>query len=100
MGLAFVSVPQSALFVQEAPARTFGSVTAFRTTTGQLGVALSSSVLSHDKGVSAKVIEVITNSYASGLVGTMLMVALFVALLGAISLLLLVIGRQQSSPQT
>lgn len=142
MGLAFVSVPQSALFVQEAPARTFGSVTAFRTTTGQLGfalgfaasgamvngfgfaslrdrllklgaspaqipcleskvrAALSSGVLSHDKGVSAKVIEVITNSYASGLVGTMLMVALFVALLGAISLLLLVIGRQQSSPQT
>jgi len=39
-GLAFLSVPQSALFVQEAPARYFGSVTAFRTTTGQLGFAL------------------------------------------------------------
>ena len=38
--LAFVSVPQSALFVKEAPARYFGSVTAFRTTTGQLGFAL------------------------------------------------------------
>ncbi len=35
-GLAFLSVPQSALFVQEAPQRYFGSVTAFRTTTGQL----------------------------------------------------------------
>jgi MFS family permease len=29
-GLAFLSVPQSALFVQEAPQRCFGSVTAFR----------------------------------------------------------------------
>ena len=40
IGLAFISVPQSALFVQEAPPRYFGSVTAFRTTTGQLGFAL------------------------------------------------------------
>lgn len=39
-GLAFISVPQSALFVQEAPARYFGAVTAFRTTSGQLGFAL------------------------------------------------------------
>jgi hypothetical protein len=36
LGLAFVAVPQSALFVQEAPARSFGAVTAFRTTCGQL----------------------------------------------------------------
>ncbi len=39
LGLAFVAVPQSALFVQEAPERCFGAVTAFRTTTGQLGFA-------------------------------------------------------------
>jgi hypothetical protein len=117
-GLAFVSVPQSALFVQEAPARYFGAVTAFRTTTGQLGfalgfaasgamvngfgfaslrdrllklgatpaqlpelearvrAALSSGVLSHAKGAPSKEIEVITASYASGLAGTMLVVAL------------------------
>jgi MFS family permease len=40
LGLAFVAVPQSALFVQEAPPRSFGAVTAFRTTCGQLGFAL------------------------------------------------------------
>jgi hypothetical protein len=40
LGLAFVAVPQSALFVQEAPARSFGAVTAFRTTCGQLGFAM------------------------------------------------------------
>jgi MFS family permease len=138
-GLAFLSVPQSALFVQEAPQRYFGSVTAFRTTTGQLGfalgfaasgalvngfgfaslrdrllklgaspaqlpeleakvrAALNSGVLSHSQGAPSKAIEVLTASYASGLAGTMLVVALLVALLGAISLLLLVIGRQQGS---
>ena len=140
-GLAFLSVPQSALFVQEAPARYFGSVTAFRTTTGQLGfalgfaasgamvngfgfaslrdrllklgasptqlpeieakvrAALSSGVLSHPKGQPSRAIEVLTAAYASGLGVTMLVVALLVALLGVISLLLLVIGRQQGSPQ-
>ncbi len=40
LGLAFVAVPQSALFVQEAPAGSFGAVTAFRTTCGQLGFAM------------------------------------------------------------
>jgi MFS family permease len=40
LGLAFVAVPQSALFVQEAPAHSFGAVTAFRTTCGQLGFAM------------------------------------------------------------
>jgi MFS family permease len=141
-GLAFVSVPQSALFVQEAPARYFGAVTAFRTTTGQLGFALgfaasgamvngfgfaslrdrllklgaspeqlpemeakvraslSSGVLSHANAAPSQVIDVLTASYASGLAGTMLVVAVLVALLGAISLLLLVIGRQQGSPQS
>lgn len=140
-GLAFVSVPQSALFVQEAPPRYFGSVTAFRTTTGQLGFALgfavsgamvngfgfaslrdrllklgaspaqipgledkvrallSSGALSHVKGASSQVMEVIGQSYASGLAGTMIVVALLVALLGSISLLLLVIGRQQGPAQ-
>ncbi len=140
-GLAFVSVPQSALFVQEAPARYFGSVTAFRTTAGQLGFALGfaassamvngfgfvslrarllklgatpaqipelegkvlaalrSGVLSQAKEAPSKAIEVISSAYASGLAGTMLVVAMLVALLGAISLLLLVIGRQQGSPQ-
>jgi MFS family permease len=136
-GLAFLSVPQSALFVQEAPAPFFGSVTAFRTTTGQLGfalgfaasgamvngfgfaslrerllqlgatpeqipalvekvrAALSSGVLSHSTGRPSTAIAVIARSYASGLAGTMLVVAVLVALLGAISLLLLVIGNQQ-----
>ena len=61
--------------------------------------ALTSGVLSHAKGPPSKAIEVIADSYASGLAGTMLVVALLVALLGAISLLLLVIGRQQGSPQ-
>jgi hypothetical protein len=140
-GLAFVSVPQSALFVQEAPPRYFGSVTAFRTTTGQLGFALgfavsgamvngfgfaslrdrllklgaspaqipgledkvrallSSGALSHVKGAPSQVMEVIGQSYASGLAGTMIVVALLVALLGSISLLLLVIGRQQGPAQ-
>ena len=143
LGLAFLSVPQSALFVQEAPARSFGSVTAFRTTTGQLGFALgfaasgamvngfgfaslrerllrlgarpaelpaleakvrealSHGVLSQGNGNGApsKVIEVLTSSYASGLTGTMLVVALLVALLSCITLLLLVIGHQQQQRQ-
>jgi hypothetical protein len=40
IGLGLISVPQAALFVQEAPPGSLGSVTAFRTTTGQLGFAL------------------------------------------------------------
>ena len=143
-GLAFISVPQSALFVQEAPERYFGSVTAFRTTTGQLGfalgfaasgamvngfgfaslrqrllqlgaspaqipaleakvrAALSSGVLGAGHGSSgsvahSKALTVIAQAYASGLAGTMIVVALLVALLGAISLLLLVIGHQQQA---
>ena len=137
LGLAFISVPQAALFVQEAPQRYFGSVTAFRTTSGQLGfalgfaasgamvngfgfaslrerllklgaspasipeleekvrAALSSGALSHPEAHPSRAIEVIRDSYASGLGGTMLVSALLVLLLGAISLLLLVIGHQQ-----
>jgi MFS family permease len=44
LGLALIAVPQSALFVQEAPAAFFGAVTAFRTTCGQLGFALGFAV--------------------------------------------------------
>lgn len=40
IGLALTSVPQSVLFVSEAPPKYFGPVTSFRTTTGQLGYAL------------------------------------------------------------
>lgn len=136
-GLAFLTVPQSALFVQEAPPGSLGPVTAFRTTTGQFGfalgfatsgamvngfgsanlhaqvlqlgtkavwsaeldakvrAALGNGMLSHAKGLPAQAIEVMSETYASGLAGTMLVTALLVGLLGAISLLLLVIGHQQ-----
>jgi len=136
-GLALIAVPQSALFVQEAPPGSLGPVTAFRTTTGQFGfalgfaasgamvdgfgsanlhnhvlnlgsttlwsseleakvrAALGSGMLSHAKDFPAKAIEVMAETYASGLAGTLLIAALVVGLLGAISLLLLVIGHQQ-----
>ena len=136
-GLAFMAVPQTALFVQEAPAGSLGPVTAFRTTTGQFGfalgfaasaamvngfgaanlheqvlklgsttvwsseleakvrAALGSGRLSHAKGLPAQAIQLMSDTYASGLAGTMLVAALLVGLLGAISLLLLVIGHQQ-----
>jgi hypothetical protein len=82
--------------VQEAPPGSLGSVTAFRTTTGQLGfalgfAALSSGVLSHPQATPSKAIAVIADAYATGLGGTMLVVALLVALL--------VIGRQQGGAQ-
>jgi hypothetical protein len=140
MGLGLISVPQSALFVQEAPASSLGSVTAFRTTTGQLGFALgfgssgalvngfgfvslrdrllqlgsspnqsrqlesllrealSGGRLSQPGGAGANAIQVMSEAYASGLAGTMVGVALIVGLLGAISLLLLVIGHRQQHP--
>jgi len=136
-GLAFMAVPQTALFVQEAPPGSLGPVTAFRTTTGQFGfalgfaasaamvngfgaanlhaqvlklgsttvwsseleakvrAALGSGRLSHAKGLPAKALQLMSDTYASGLAGTMLVAALLVGLLGAISLLLLVIGHQQ-----
>lgn len=136
-GLALIAVPQSALFVQEAPPGSLGPVTAFRTTTGQFGfalgfaasgamvdgfgsanlheqvlklgsttvwsseleakvrAALGSGMLGHAKGLPDKTIQVMTDTYASGLAGTLLVAALVVGLLGAISLLLLVIGHQQ-----
>lgn len=137
-GLGLISVPQAALFVQEAPARSLGSVTAFRTTTGQLGFALgfgssgamvngfsfaslrdrlvkldtsptathglesqlrealSGGGLSHNaEEAPSKAIQLMTESYASGVADTMVAAALLVGLLGAISLLFLVIGHQQ-----
>ena len=138
-GLALIAVPQSALFVQEAPPGALGPVTAFRTTTGQFGfalgfaasgamvdgfgsanlheqvlklgsttvwsseleakvrTALGSGMLSHAKGLPAQAIQLMSDTYASGLAGTMLVAALLVGLLGAISLLLLVIGHQQQA---
>ena len=140
-GLAFLAVPQSALFIEEAPPRALGSVAAFRSTTGQLGfgfgfaasgamvnglgfaslhehlhqlgstavltsglaarvqAALASGMLSHAKGSPTRVIALMAETYTSGLAGTMLVAALLVGLLGAISLLLLVIGHQQQREQ-
>lgn len=135
LGLAFVAVPQSGLFVQEAPERYFGAVTAFRTTAGQLGYALgfaaSGAMVNGfgfaslrtrllEQGVSTEAIPgliaqvrtflstgvlptgspkafetVIHQAYASGLAGTLLVVATVVLLLGIISLLLLAIGLLQ-----
>lgn len=40
IGLALVSVPQSAMFVSQAPAKFIGPVTSFRTTVGQIGYAI------------------------------------------------------------
>ena len=140
-GLAFMLVPQAALFVQEAPPGSLGPVTAFRTTTGQFGfalgfgasgamvngfgsanlhdqvlklgstvawsseleakvrAALGSGRLGHAKGLTAQAIQLMSDTYASGLAGTMLTTALLVGLLGAISLLLLVIGHRQQGDQ-
>lgn len=58
---------------------------------------LSSGALTHHQDTTSKALEVIGQAYASGLAGTMIVVGLLVALLGAISLLLLVIGHQQGS---
>ncbi len=50
-------------------------------------------------GKTTKALAVIGQAYASGLAGTMIVVGLLVALLGSISVLLLVIGRQQGPAQ-
>jgi hypothetical protein len=52
-------------------------------------------VLSHGKESASTVEKVLAGAYANGLTGTMVVVGLLVGLLGAISLLLLVIGHQQ-----
>jgi MFS family permease len=40
IGLGLISVPQSAMFISQAPAKFFGPVTSFRTTVGQIGYAI------------------------------------------------------------
>ncbi len=139
LGLAFVAVPQSALFVQEAPEDCFGSVLAFRTTSGQLGfafgLAASGTMISgfgfndlHNRmqaaglglqhlpqldeqirlflrnspislegsgSASQQLLKLLREAYTQGLAGTMLVVAVITGLLFAISLLLLIIGREQ-----
>jgi hypothetical protein len=57
--------------------------------------ALGSGRLSHAKGLPAQAIQLMSDTYASGLAGTMLVTAVLVGLLGAINLLFLVIGHQQ-----
>jgi len=117
-GLAFITVPQSALFIEEAPPRALGAVAAFRTTTGQLGFAFgfaASGAMVNSLGLTnlhvhllrlgpiknspARDIGLMAETVASGLAGTMVVVAMLVGLLGAISLLLLVIGHQQQREQ-
>lgn len=138
VGLAFVAVPQSALFVQEAPADCFGSVLAFRTTSGQLGFAfglaisgtmirglgfndlqtrlqlaglgggeqalqldqlvhafLRNSPIALPAGDVEPMLAVLRGAYSQGLAGTMLVMASLTGLLLALSLLLLIIGREQ-----
>ena len=137
LGLAFVAVPQSALFVQEAPEDCFGSVLAFRTTSGQLGFAfglaasgtmisgfgfndlhsriqaaglglehvsqldeqvrlfLRNSPITLEGSTSTQLLQLLREAYTQGLAGTMLVVSVITALLFAISLLLLIIGREQ-----
>ena len=137
LGLAFVAVPQSALFVQEAPAHCFGSVLAFRTTSGQLGFAcglaasgtmisgfgfndlltrlqiagihgqqipelnaqvrlfLRNSPLQLDGAIAEPFTEVLRAAYTQGVSATMLIVAALTGLLLALSLLLLILGREQ-----
>jgi hypothetical protein len=56
-------------------------------------------MLSRGKGSPAMVIALMAETYASGLAGTTVVVALLVGLLGAISLLLLAIGHQQLRDQ-
>lgn len=57
--------------------------------------ALASGRLSHAKGLTAQARQLMSDTYASGLADTMVIAALLVGLLGAISLLLLVIGHRQ-----
>lgn len=135
-GLAFVSVPQSALFVAEAPAASFGPVTSFRTTVGQLGYAMGFAVSAalvnafgqrnliarlEEAGVppsqlgqaledvrifistgkdssgeaAKKAIEELGPAYATGFNWALGVSGIAVALLGVITLLLLLLGFRQ-----
>jgi len=139
-GLAFVSVPQSALFVAEAPKSSFGPVTSFRTTVGQLGYAMGFAVSSalvgafgtknligrlDEAGVPASQLgkavddvrlfmqtgkegsgktakEAISDlgaSYAAGFNWAVGISGMAVALLGVITILLLIIGMKQVKDQ-
>lgn len=57
--------------------------------------ALASGRLTHAKGLPAQALQLMRDTYANGLAGTMLTTALLVGVLGGISLLLLVIGHRQ-----
>jgi hypothetical protein len=73
-----------------------GSTTAWSSELeAKVRAALGSGRLSHAKGLPAQAIQLMSDTYASGLAGTMLVTAVLVGLLGAISLVLLVIGHQQ-----
>ena len=87
-GLGFASLHEHLLQLGSTAVQTPGLA-------ARVQMALASGMLGHDKGSPAKVIELMAETYASGLAGTMVVVALLVGLLGAISLLLLVIGHQQ-----
>lgn len=139
-GLAFVSVPQSALFVAEAPKESFGPVTSFRTTVGQLGYAMGFAVSAalvnaygqsnlfsrlSDAGVppsqlgkamddvrlfmqsgkdgsgelAKKAVEDLGPAYAVGFNWAMALSGIAVALLGVITILLLIIGMRQAKDE-
>lgn len=140
-GLAFVSVPQSALFVAVAPKESFGPVTSFRTTVGQLGYAMGFAVSAalvngfgqnnlvrrlEEAGVPASQIgsalddvrlfmrsgqdssgevakEAISDlgpAYAAGFNWAVGISGIAVALLGVITVLLLIIGLRSSKKPT
>ena len=137
IGLGLISVPQAALFVAEAPKDSFGPVTSFRTTTGQLGYALGfavSSALVNAFGkrdllrqleaagvppsqlgqavddvrlfmqtgkapsdeLAKKAVADLPDAYAAGFDWAMAISGAGVALLGIITILLLVIGMRQA----
>jgi hypothetical protein len=91
-GFGFASLPDRLLNLGASPAQ----IPALE---DKVRALLSSGALTHGKHTTSKALEVISQSYASGLAGTMIVVGLLVALLGAISLLLLVIGHQQGNPR-
>ena len=123
--------------MQEAPEHCFGSVLAFRTTSGQLGLAfglagsgtmvsgfgfntlpaqlqragvrasqipnldqqvrlfLRNSPMALDDRVSNSLMPLLREGYSSGMAATMLVVAALTGLLLTLSLLLLIVGREQ-----
>lgn len=141
VGLGLISVPQAALFVAEAPKDSFGPVTSFRTTTGQLGYALGfavSSALVNAFGkrdllrqleaagvppsqlgqavddvrlfmqtgkapsdeLAKKAVADLPDAYAAGFDWAMAISGAATALLGIITILLLVLGMRQAKEAT